>query len=91
MESFNLLLYLDGPAHGWPMLKDVAVTVSPEEADIFYSLSNADNLCGYIPGILDQYYTLVYCISAKYGRFVQLQHFNPNKPLMLYEVEVWGV
>ena len=70
--------------------KNAYVTVSEDEADIFYTPGNEDNLCGYHDGVLNQYYTLITCNSAITGQFVQIQ-LNTTDFLNLYEVEVHGL
>ena len=53
--------------------ENIYIIVSEDEADIFYTSGNEDNLCGYHDGVLNQYYTLITCNSAITGQFVQIQ------------------
>ena len=70
--------------------KNAYITVSEDEADIFYTPGSEDNLCGYHDGVLNQYYTLITCNSAIIGQFVQIQLYT-TALLHFYEVEVHGV
>jgi len=63
------------------------VTVSVLEADIMHN--GADNECGFIAGIAQQFDNLVWCSQPMIGRFVQLQVIDTNH-FNLYEVEVYG-
>ena len=70
-------------------LKDAYVTISLDEANIFYSSTYHDNLCGHHAGVLQPEYTLFTCSSPITGQFVQVQ-LMANTNLGLYEVEVHG-
>ena len=74
----------------YDITKNAYVTVSEDEADIFYASGNEDNLCGYHDGVLNQYYTLITCNSAITGQFVQIQLYT-DYFMNLYEVEVHGL
>ena len=71
-------------------MRNAYITVSEDEADIFYTPETEDNLCGYHDGVLNQYYTLITCNSAITGQFVQIQIYT-HAYLNLYEVEVHGL
>ncbi|XP_067930978.1 fucolectin-1-like [Watersipora subatra] len=79
----------DSPARDvYERLRDVIVTVSILEDQLFYS-NNPDSLCGQREGILDQFFTTITCAQAMKAQFVQLQlmgHTNLN----IYEFEVHG-
>ena len=64
--------------------------MSEDEAGLFYTPGNEDNLCKYHDGELNQYYTLITCNSAITGQFVQIQ-LNTTDHLNFYEVEVHGL
>jgi len=59
------------------------------EEDIEFTGSNAEVLCKYVDGYLNQYYTLVTCHQPISGRFVQIL-FNATTAVNLYEIEVHG-
>ena len=67
--------------------QNIMVTVSVLEADIMHN--GADNECGFIAGIAQQFNNLVTCSRPMIGQFVQLQMIGTDY-LNLYEVEVYG-
>ena len=83
-------MYLESTAGYYEMQRNAAITVSQQEGNIFHIQDNTNNLCGYHNGVLNQYYTLIECNPAVTGQFVQIQMYI-TFPLMLYEVEVWGI
>ena len=86
-NSYVQILFL-APYH--EKSRNAYITVSEDEADIFYTSGYEDNLCGYHDGVLNQYYTLITCNSAITGQFVQIQLYTTAQ-LHFYEVEVHGV
>ena len=77
-------------AHDHETTKNPHVTVSEDEANIFYNSANLDNFCGSYNGSLPQYYTLITCNPAITGQFVQIQLYTTTQ-MSFYEVEVHGV
>ena len=75
----------DGP---WTRTKNVIVTVSLNEDNIFYN-KFASNLCGYHDETLNKFETAIQCTQPTSGQFVQLQ-LNTSNYLNVYEVEVHG-
>jgi hypothetical protein len=48
-----------------------------------------EEICGRWNGVLNQYYTTIYCCPLKLGRYVQIQLMTTTR-LQVYEVEVIG-
>ena len=72
----------------WHRLRDVRVTASIKESDIFYS-GNDEFLCYYYQGTLSRYYNHMTCRQPIRAQFVQIQLFV-NQYLHVYEIEVHG-
>ena len=70
-------------------LRNVAVTVADDITMLGYANEGDENACGYIDGIAERYYNMVWCNKAITGQFVQIQMFYLAN-LNMYEVEVHG-
>ena len=74
----------------WERTRNAVVTVAAKDTYLFNYAAGSKQLCGFVEGILDPFYTLIECHRPISGQYVQIM-LDATTFMNLYEIEVHGV